>query len=508
MPVLDTSRDDSPDRARQLTWRVRRVALAANALGALVVFFALALVGSAPGDLGSERSTELVLLFGAYLMLSAVPISVFLGRAARPFVHAIASGGPITGAARRELLRSPWLNAIVSLSAWVGAAVVFPLHAGLRLGATSAEAVQLAVDILLGGFTTMALVYLLVERAVRPAVALAFRAAPPTEVRGVAVRPRLLLSWLLGGGVPLLLVGSLLLDSGSARVDFPSFQRVGLTFVAAGLLAGTVITSRVARSVAEPLGSVREAMDSVRRGRFDVSVEVDDATEVGLLQVGFNHMVTGLRERERLRDLFGRHVGTDVAAQAFERGVELGGEIRDASVLFVDLVGSTGLAATRPPQEVVALLNDFFTAVVEATGGEGGWVDKFEGDAALCVFGAPAEQTDHAARALGAARDLASRLAELRAAVPELDAGIGVSSGRVVAGNVGTEERYEYTVIGDPVNEAARLSDEAKTRPGRVLAAERTVHALGGDSGAERWREAAVFELRGRPEPTRAFEVR
>src|SRR5207244_12623245 len=143
-------------------------------------------------------------------------------------------------------------------------------------------------------------------------------------------------------------------------------------------------------------------------------------------------------------------------------GSGLNSEQRTATAMFVDLVGSTALAEVLSPSEVVETLNTFFDAVTAAVGAEGGWVNKFQGDGALCVFGAPAVQPDHAARALRAARRLHTELAEVGAAHPGLDAGIGVSSGQVVAGNVGTESRYEYTVLGGPVNEAARLSDVAK----------------------------------------------
>src|SRR5690606_4018523 len=126
------------------------------------------------------------------------------------------------------------------------------------------------------------------------------------------------------------------------------------------------------------------------------------------------------------------------------------------------------------------------------------------GDGGLCVFGAPADQPDHAARALRAARRLHSELDELRFAHPGLDAAIGVSSGTVVAGNVGTESRYEYTIIGAPVNEAARLTDLAKERESRVLASAAAVDRAG--SEAERWRGLGTVALRGKARPTGIFE--
>src|SRR5439155_17765442 len=174
-------------------------------------------------------------------------------------------------------------------------------------------------------------------------------------------------------------------------------ERLAASTLVLGVLAlvvGLVAAWLSARSVADPLEEVRRALDDVRVGRDDIELRVYDGSEIGRLQAGFNQMVAGIRERERLRDLFGRQVGEDVAREALERGTELGGEARDVAALFVDLVGSTELAASREPHEVVELLNAFFRVVVAVVGRHGGFVNKFEGDAALCVFGAPLEHPD------------------------------------------------------------------------------------------------------------------
>jgi adenylate cyclase len=168
-------------------------------------------------------------------------------------------------------------------------------------------------------------------------------------------------------------------------------------------------------------------------------------------------------------------------------------------VLFVDIVGSTALAASRPPGEVVRMLNAFFGLVVAVVRRHGGWVNKFEGDAALCVFGAPLAIDDTAGAALCAGRELRDRLL---VELPDLPAGIGISAGSIVAGNVGAEERFEYTVIGDPVNEAARLTELAKRREGRLLASE-AVLARAQPDEVRRWHFDQSVELRGRPAPTR-----
>jgi adenylate cyclase len=231
---------------------------------------------------------------------------------------------------------------------------------------------------------------------------------------------------------------------------------------------------------------------------------VDDGSEVGLLQSGFNRMAEGLAERERLRDLFGRHVGQDVARAALRDGTRLGGEEREIGALFIDIVGSTSMALAMPPAEVVRLLNSFFRVVVDVVEARGGLVNKFEGDAALCVFGAPVDLADPAGEALEAARALVTRVAR---DVPGVDFGIGVSAGQAVAGNVGAEHRLEYTVIGDPVNEAARLAELAKQRPGRVLASDAALRRAE-PAEAAAWAGPEATFLRGRAATTGVAEPR
>jgi class 3 adenylate cyclase/integral membrane sensor domain MASE1 len=209
-----------------------------------------------------------------------------------------------------------------------------------------------------------------------------------------------------------------------------------------------------------------------------------------------------LAERERLRDLFGRHVGRDVSRAVLDGDVASEGEEREIAALFIDLVGSTSLAWERPPSQVVSMLNTFFRVVVHVVEAHGGHVNKFEGDGALCVFGAPVSRERPAADALGAARELRLRVAD---EVPQ-GFGIGVSAGRAVAGNVGAKDHYQYTVIGDPVNEAARLSELAKARPEGMLASQTALEQAGAFEDG-RWRLGESVTLRGRQAPTRLATV-
>ncbi|MBV9412190.1 MAG: adenylate/guanylate cyclase domain-containing protein [Acidimicrobiia bacterium] len=400
---------------------------------------------------------------------------------------------------RVALVRLPAAAALFALPYWLllaAANMVVDFWAPHDVGLSIAT----FFGILMTWLATAALIYLIAERRLRPWFADAFRGAPLPRLATAGIRARLLVAWGLGSGIPLLFVvltpGALDRDKllNDPHVVGPVFALLG----AVGLIAGFLTMRAAARSLAEPMEEVRSGLGRVRAGDLSVELPIDDAGEVGTVKVGFNEMVAGLRERAVLQDLFGRHVGADVARRAIEEGTALGGEQREATVFFVDLVGSTAIAETYSASEVVDLLNRFFAAVVAAVGAEGGWVNKFEGDGALCVFGTPAEQPDHAARALRAARALSEALK------PIADAGIGIAGGDVVAGNVGAEERYEYTVVGRPVNTAARLADEAKRRPARVLAAEAAITAA--TTEATNWAAVGKVSLRGVQLPVLAFE--
>ncbi|HEY7136426.1 MAG TPA: adenylate/guanylate cyclase domain-containing protein [Acidimicrobiia bacterium] len=481
---------------RRLFWRCGAICTFANLAGALFVF--VFLIAIAPGDrLGSWLPYAI-----AFVVYAAIAFPLEAWWSMRSWDRVLgwaAEDRPPAPAEQEATLRLPLSEAARSLVAWVIASVVFAVMCFVIDG-RSGLAVRVGLTIFDGGLVTCAVVFLFFERALRPIFARALATDPPRRRMSIGVRPRLLLTWTLGSAVPFAGLVALPMTTG-AHADIAAAV---VTLSLVGLIVGLVTTLVAARSVADPLELLQTAIARVADGQLDVSVAVDDGGEVGQLQAGVNHMVSGLRERRRLADLFGRHVGTEVARLALEQGSGLMSEQRDVTAMFVDLVGSTALAEVLAPEQVVDTLNAFFGAVATAVAAEGGWVNKFEGDGALCVFGAPAAQPDHAPRALRAARSLRERLAELAASYPGMDAGIGVSSGAVVAGNVGTEARYEYTVIGGPVNEAARLTELAKERPGRVIASGGALERARDE--ATHWTPLGTVALRGRSTPTPIYE--
>jgi adenylate cyclase len=481
--------NDRQRLARRFGRRMAVAMIGANLLGAVIVFtYLVFVVPDRPQDSAASTlvNTVVAVAYWAVSLLVGIVGSLLLQRR---LLRWLRPGHVVGPEDRRTTLRLPARLVRLYGSLWAIAVLVF---AAINLPRSLGGGLDIATTIAAGGATTCALAYLLAERIVRPLVAEAMQGEgdPPPVVLGV--RRRVLLSWALGTGIPLVGVALATLPDGRQE---PVGALPVLFLCGVGLAVGLLAMDVAARSVSEPVRSVAEALRAVGQGRLDVSVPVDDVSEIGQLQSGFGAMVAGLREREHLRDLFGRQVGTDVARLSLERGVQLGGERREVAVLFVDVVGSTSLALENEPEEVVRRLNAFFGVVVDVVTRHHGWVNKFEGDAALCVFGAPEDRPDAAGCALAAARALAHELAPL-----PLQAAIGVCAGPVVAGHVGTESRFEYTVIGDPVNTAARLCELAKTVPGKVLADGDVVARAGGEAGA--WEACGDAVLRGRTAST------
>ena len=480
---------------RRTQARLRWLGWVAGTAGAAVVFASVAFL--TPIFIDQEEQLDLILLNTLALpVYIAVAGGLITWHSNRHFPDTLAwlvEGRPPGEREHRLTLTLALYGVKISALGWmVGGVVFFALNS---LGHSFEFGAVVAATIWLGGETTCALVYLVSERILRPVTAHALAARATGQTVAPGVRARLVMAWALGTGVPLLgvlVVGLVGLTKSDVDTEYVAAAVVFLGAVAS--VVGLLATLFAAKAIAHPVTAVREGLERVQGGDLDVHLAVDDASEVGQLQAGFNRMAEGLRERARIRDLFGRQVGEDVARAALRDGARLGGEEREVGALFVDLVGSTSMAMAMPPTEVVRLLNRFFRVVVDVVEAEGGLIDKFEGDAALCVFGAPVPSQDPAGDALRSARTLARRLSR---DLPEIDFGIGISAGIAVAGNVGAEHRFEYTVIGDPVNEAARLSELAKDRPERVLASESAL-ARAADSESDAWKVTDSAVLRGR----------
>src|SRR6478735_572938 len=446
------------------------VVLGANLIGVVVACLVVTVTFPVPSVFDSEVLWITFAVAPAYIVLAFVVGVIWAtNRVINNVRWAIEEREP-TPRDQRNTFFAPWRLSRVLLALWGGGTIVLTVLYGLQ---NSNYIPKVLLGISFPGIVVSASCYLFTEFALRPVAAQALEVGPPPRRFAPGIMGRTLTAWALGSGVPVLgILLAAIITLSLQNVSPTQFTVAVMILALFALLFGFILMWILSWLTATPVRVVRAALHRVEEGDLDTELVVFDGTELGQLQRGFNSMVVGLRERERVRDLFGRHVGKEVAALAEKERPKLGGEERHAAVIFVDIIGSTQLVTSRPAVEVVELLNRFFAVVVDEVDLHHGLVNKFEGDAVLAVFGVPVSLDNAEAEALSAARAMAERL---RAEVPECQAGIGVAAGQVVAGNVGAHERFEYTVIGEPVNEAARLCELSKDTPGHLLASSETV---------------------------------
>ena len=273
------------------------------------------------------------------------------------------------------------------------------------------------------------------------------------------------------------------------------------------LVVALAVGVAVAQGVTAPIATLVNGMREVLQGNLGHRVAVRRGDEIGFLARSFNEMTGGLEERARIRDVMDKVVSPEVAHELLARGLALGGELREVTVLFADLRDSTTLGEQLTPTALLELLNAFLSRMGGAIERERGIVDKYVGDEIMAVFGAPLDLPDHAERAVAAGLGMVAELRQFNAergpAAP-LRMGIGIATGTVIAGNVGSSERLNYTVLGDVVNLAARLEALTKEHDVPLLMNETTYAAV-----ATRFpgRCLGTVTVRGRAAPTTLYTV-
>jgi class 3 adenylate cyclase len=319
------------------------------------------------------------------------------------------------------------------------------------------------------------------ELVLRPVTELASCDLPDGATFGRVSVP---LKWKLLFALPAINIVSGVTVVGLTTPDSQGLRQLGLGVLVTLGVVFTIsleLSVLLLRSIVEPLRDLQRGTARVTAGDFSVRVPVLGTDETGLLAGSFNQMVSGLEERERLREAFGAFVDPEVAARVMAEGTTLEGEEVEVTILFLDIRGFTAFAESVGPREAVARLNELYELVVPVLVRHGGHANKFVGDGLLGVFGAPDRLPDHADRAMAAALDIVACVHERYAG--RLRIGIGLNSGPVVAGTIGGGGRVEFTVIGDVVNTAARVEEATRTTGDDVLITEATRSRLRADHG-------------------------
>lgn len=457
---------------------VNVLVISANTLGALLTFVFLAFIAPLPQDENAAEAASagnlVPTVIGTILLLA---LGSALGRLAEKHfpqwyerLRAGESHASIPEAARREVLNYPMMVAVTSLAMWFLASLFFGLWGSSSIRPFLAIA-------LVGGVFTSTVAFFAVDLFWRRMVPVFF---PDGQVRktrafGLTVFTRLLIVFLLSSIYPVGLIVILSVDrarqiasAANPEAIVQNMFMVMMFLFVISVICSTLLAFFTSRTVIGPLEELQKAMARVEQNDLNVRVPVLSNDEVGYLAERFNAMVAGLRRGELMRNLLNLYVSPEVAREALEHGASLGGQLVECTVLFSDIRSFTTLSEQLGPADLIVLLNRYMSQMVEVIVSQGGMVNKFGGDSLLAVFGTPLNPLpDHAVSAIRAALRMRTALAEFNQAQaaaggPQLQCGIGVTTGKVVAGNVGGKARIEYTVIGDTVNLAARLQAMSK----------------------------------------------
>ncbi len=290
-------------------------------------------------------------------------------------------------------------------------------------------------------------------------------------------------------------------------------HRLAIVQATLGLITLAVlffVLIRLANRVVRPLQMLTQAAESVREGDYKQTLPAVGSDEVGNLVEAFNTMTEGLRQRDYIRNTFGRYLNTEVVDRLLESedGVKLGGETRDLSILLSDLRGFTAQTAEMPSERVLSMLNRYLGRMVEIILDHGGTVDEIIGDGILAFFGAPEAMEDHPARAVACALEMQAEMTHINElnesdGLPRLEMGIAVNTGRVIVGNIGSERRTKYGVVGSEVNLAGRI--ESYTLGGQVLIGPATYDRI---KAMATIRDVIPVEMKGVRGPVNLYDVR
>ena len=399
---------------------------------------------------------------------------------------------------RRLLINLPFYQVCINFLAWIPGGVVFPLGICLLAGWHNAGSIWLQF---LLSFTVSALLTTVQTFFLMEAFLIAvfypefFREIRPAEVEGVlriSYGTRLVLFWLAVAVGPVLTLLAVTLNV----TDLPpgsagDLRQLALGVAAVSAASGGMVAWLVGRNLLSWMMAHAAATEQIARGNYTVRVHEQRPDEWGRLTDRFNDMAAALDRAHLLRETFGHFVSPEVRDEILQHPL-LGGEVREVTVLFVDIRGFTQRTAGQSPEAAVALLNRFLSLALSAVEENGGWVNKFLGDGIMALFGSPRPRAEHADLALLAATDLLARLRELNLALeaegsPPLVIGAGIHTGPALVGCIGAAVpggegretfRREYTAIGETVNLCQRLEQFTKSCPGPVLVSEQTRQRL------------------------------
>ena len=313
----------------------------------------------------------------------------------------------------------------------------------------------------------------------------------------------------LNGKVVAILMLNKLANPVAEQVATNTFKllRFTIILIALGLILFWLISSRMLRL----LKNLTAAAEEVSQGNLGVMLPAKRShDEVGRLAASFEGMIEGLKQRDFIRDTFGRYISKEIVDELLSSpdGLKLGGEVREVTFLVSDLRGFTALSSRLKPHEVIDVVNRFLEPMVDIVTRYRGTVDEFQGDGILAFFGAPLAASDDSARAVACAVEMQRALVEINKeqrarGMPDLHMGVAINTGEVIVGNIGSEKRTKYGAMGTPINMAYRI--ESYTVSGQVLISANTYRKT---AEFVQVGDAQDLRFKGLEEPVRVYDLR
>jgi len=509
----------------QTPWFALRILGVGNLLGALVSFFYFRFVDYTAAEVPGVGVLEIIYSIAAYGLL--VLAGYVLGRRwTAPLTRWRGQADPPPSAialVRRRALLFPYALTGISAIGWLLAGVLWGVVWPLLTGSFAPHRAARSIfgNTVIAGGVTCTFIFFAVEHRWRQRLPAFFPDGDLSAVQRVPrfpVRARLLAIFFMVSIVPLSLLAVLSYTRALALVgadpvtaaDIVGGLRLIIVFLLAmGIAAAVGLSIFAANSVAAPLQSLETAMAEVGRDNLDSRSPVVSTDEIGAVAEGFNRMLQGLREREMVKETFGKYVTPEIRDQILAGGIRGEGELVEATILFADLRDFTSWVEATEPRQVVRDLNEYFAEMDQVIRVHRGLVLQFIGDEIEAVFGAPIAFPDHAAMAVHAALEMRQRLLAWNArreaaGQPALRHGIGIHTGTVLAGNIGGAERLSYALVGDPVNLASRIQGLTKDFKVEILISDATHRRLDGSVAVE---ELPRIRVKGRAEEVTVYKV-
>ncbi len=516
--------------------KINLVCVGGNLIGAFLTFLYFAYINVGPEKTGEAPLLHHLIFFvigTAFIFAVIVTANI---RWSRPLFQVV--DGEISlddidqtdrDQLRRKALQFAPVMAGTNLFGWIMAGFIFAMLMPAILKAffgfepwTVTESLGMIFGITgIGGSITTLFVYFAAEGLWRKELPIFFPKGDLSQVAGVfrlSVRTRLLVVFLMISLIPLTVLGV------SAYCKAKALQGAdpvmggqilsGLLFqivfiMAVGVVTSVVLSLFVSKSVSAPLKEMETSMKEVANGNLDVQIRVVSNDEIGAVGEGFGRMIKGLKESEEIKESFGKYISREIRDEILAGKVSLDGEMTRATLLFSDLRDFTPFVESTHPKQVVSIMNLYFSEMAEAINQHQGLILQYVGDEIEAVFGAPLPYEDHPDMAARAALEMKRRLVLLNErlkvqGVAPFRHGIGIHSGAVLAGIIGSKERSSYALVGDTVNLASRIQGLTKEFSCDIILSQTTRDLV---AGAYEMEQLEAVRVKGKSQDVMLYKL-